>query len=201
MTSTASDPTRLVVVGCSWGGLEAVSTLLDHLPEDSLCALAVAQHRGPIRSALTELWARHTTWPVLEPDDKQPILARHVFVAPPAYHLMVEGDHLALSTEAPLNHSRPSIDVLFDSAAKAWGHRVVAVVLTGANADGSAGAAAVAARGGVVVVQEPGEAAHPQMPTAALAAVPSATVLALADIGPHLGRLCRSASHGVGSSA
>ncbi|HET9733337.1 MAG TPA: chemotaxis protein CheB [Acidimicrobiales bacterium] len=192
--SRPSPGTRLVVVGCSWGGLEAVASVLEALPPDADCVMAVAQHRSAARSPLAELWARHTTWPVLEPEDKEPISARHVYVAPPSYHLMVEGAHLALSTEAPHNHSRPSIDVLFESAARAWGHRVVAVVLTGSNADGAAGAAAVAARGGPVIVQDPADAPHPEMPRATVAAVPSATVLPVAAIGGHLARLCPAAA-------
>lgn len=192
MTSWPDPASRLVVVGCSWGGLEAVSAVLDTIPGTADFAMVVAQHRGAAPSGLVSLWGRHTSWPVVEPDDKQPILTRHVFVAPPGYHLLVEGSHLALSTDAPHNHSRPSIDVLFESAAQAWGHRVVALVLTGSNADGAAGAAEVAARGGRVVVQDPAEAPHPEMPRAALEAVPRAAVLPLAEIGAHLGRLVPS---------
>lgn len=180
-----------MVVGCSWGGLDAVSRVLEGMPADAACPVVVAQHRGPSPSLLAELWRRHSSWPVVEPDDKEPLRLRHVYVAPPGYHLMVEGSHLALSTEGPHNHSRPSIDVLFESAAKSWGPRVVAVVLTGSNTDGAAGAGLVFSHGGTVIVQDPEEAVRAEMPSAALAAVRGATVLALGDIGAHLGRLTR----------
>lgn len=191
MALTAPDWTRLVVVGCSWGGLEAMGQVLADLPGDADCAVVVAQHRNATPSPLARLWAQQTGWPVIEPEDKEPLRAGHVFIAPPGYHLMVEGAHLALSTEAPHNHSRPSIDVLFDTAATEWGPRVVAVVLTGANSDGAAGAAAVARHSGAVVVQDPAEAVRPEMPEAALRAVPDAVVLPLPAIGAYLGDLSR----------
>jgi two-component system chemotaxis response regulator CheB len=203
---TGSEPTRpaqqvespalLAVVGCSWGGLEAMSRVLTHLPEDAECAIVVAQHRPPVPSVLAELWGRETSWPVVESEDKQVLAARHVYVAPPAYHLLVDGAHLALSTEAPHNHSRPSIDILFESAAKAWANRVAAVVLTGSNADGAAGAAVVDRRGGVVVIQDPDEAVRAEMPRAALAAVPDAVVLPAERIGAYLAELGRRGAAG-----
>lgn len=201
MTSWPDPRSRLVVVGSSWGGLEAVAAVLAAIPHDADFTMAVAQHRAGGPSSLAEVWSRYTTWPVVEPDDKQPIVARHVFVAPPGYHLMVEGPHLALSTDAPHNYSRPAIDVLFESAARTWGHRVVALVLSGSNADGAAGAAEVMARGGRVVVQDPAGASHPQMPSAALAAAPGAAVLPLAEIGGHLARLLGSITSEAGSAS
>ena len=166
-----------------------MSRVLTHLPDDVGCAIVVAQHRPPVPSVLTQLWGRETSWPVIESEDKQRLVTRHVYVAPPAYHLLVDGSHLALSTEAPLNHSRPSIDILFESAAKSWAHRTAAVVLTGSNADGADGAAVVARHGGVVVVQDPAEAVRAEMPRAALAAVPDAVILPAEGIGGFLAGL------------
>ena len=118
--------------------------------------------------------------PVMEAEDKQPILPGQVLLAPPDYHLMVEDDgHVALSVDAPPMYSMPSIDVLFESAAHVWQHELLAIVLTGASADGAQGAAAVRRAGGRVWVQDPGEAEMPMMPAAALAAAGADAVLTL----------------------
>ena len=122
-------------------------------------------------------------------EDKQPLAAGTVLVAPADYHLLVEPGSVALSVDEPLNYSRPSIDVLFSSAASAYGDRVAGVVLTGSNADGAQGLARIAARGGEALVQEPASAERSEMPAAAVAAVPGARVLALERIGPALTEL------------
>jgi two-component system chemotaxis response regulator CheB len=109
-----------------------------------------------------------------------------VLVAPADYHLLVEGGSVALSVDAPEHYSRPSIDVLFETAADAYGERAAGVVLTGANADGAEGLARIARRGGRAIVQDPGTALRREMPDAALAATPDASVLALEEIGPLL---------------
>ena len=194
MTAVDPSPAGLVVLGCSWGGLDAVGRVLSDLPADADCAVVVVQHRPQSDSPLAAFWRSSAHWPVTEPEDKEPLCTGRVYVAPAGYHLMIEADHLALSTEGPYHHSRPSIDVLFESAASSWGAREVAVVLTGANSDGAAGAARVAAAGGRVVVQDPAEAARAEMPAAALAAVPEADVLALSAIGAHVGDLVGSRS-------
>ena len=160
---------RLVVVGCSWGGLAATSAVLDHLPHDLPVSVVVVQHRSPEPSPLRALLARHTRWPVREAEDKEPIAPATVHVAPGGYHLLVDGARFALSTEAPVRHSRPSVDVLLESAADAFTDRLVAVVLTGANADGAAGLRRVVRRGGVGIVQDPATAERREMPDAALA--------------------------------
>ena len=111
-----------------------------------------------------------------EPDDKEVVRPGHVYVAPPGYHLLVDRHRFFLDTEAPVRYSRPSVDVLFQSAALAFGARMAAVVLTGANSDGAAGLAMVASAGGLALVQDPATAERPAMPAAALAAVPTAVV-------------------------
>ena len=182
---------ELVVVGCSWGGLAALGRLLDHLPEDVDLPIVVAQHRGPdsLRGAFEATLRRGRPRPVVEVEDKDAIAPGRVYLAPPDYHLLVEPGSFALSVDERVQHARPSIDVLFESAADAYGERVIGVVLTGANADGAAGLARIAERGGAAIVQDPATAEAPEMPTAALAAAPAATVLPLERIGPHVAEL------------
>jgi two-component system, chemotaxis family, protein-glutamate methylesterase/glutaminase len=184
-------PCELIVVGCSWGGVAALGRLFAHLPDGLDLPIVVAQHRAPesLRGGLELALGRHLARPVLEPADKDPIERGHVYVAPPDYHLLVERGSFALSVDKPVRHARPSIDVLFESAADAYGPAVVGVVLTGANADGAEGLARVVERGGVAVVQDPETAEAPEMPTAAIAAAP-ATVLPLERIGPYVAELC-----------
>jgi two-component system chemotaxis response regulator CheB len=109
-----------------------------------------------------------------------------VFIAPPDYHLLVEGETFALSTEAPVAFSRPSIDVLFESAADAYGSTVIGIILTGANEDGAAGLAKIKRRGGVAVIQDPGGAMRRTMPDAAIAATAADAIIPLEEIGKFL---------------
>jgi two-component system chemotaxis response regulator CheB len=185
-------PYELVVVGCSWGGLAALGRLLDHLPEDVDLPIVVAQHRGPesLRGVLEATLRRGRPRPVVEVEDKNPIAPGRVYLAPPDYHLLVEPGSFALSVDERVQYARPSIDVLLESAADAYGERVIGVVLTGANEDGAAGLARIVERGGAAIVQDPETAEAPEMPAAALAAAAAATVLPLEAIGPHIGELC-----------
>ena len=183
-------PAELVVVGASWGGLEAVARLLDNLAPDFGCPMVLVQHRAPQPSQLGPLLSRHTRWAVCEVDDKETIQPQRLYLAPPGYHLYVGRGHFELSTEAPVRWSRPSIDVTFESAADAYADRLVGVVLTGANADGAEGLARIAHRGGTTLVQDPLTAQDPTMPRAAIAAVPDAEVLTIEGIAAHLSELC-----------
>jgi two-component system chemotaxis response regulator CheB len=180
----------LVAVGCSWGGLAAASRLLEELPSALGVATVIIQHRGEAPSALASLLALHTRLPVVEPCDKEPVRPGHVYVAPPGYHLLVTRQCFSLDTEGPVHFARPSIDVFFESVAEAHREGAAAVVLTGANADGAAGLARVAAAGGLALVQDPTTAERRAMPDAAIAAVPGATV---ADI-PGLARIIAAAA-------
>ena len=155
---------ELVVIGASWGGLHAVTVLLDNLPPTFECPVVLVQHRAPVPSTLSELLARHTRWRVTEAEDKEPIKPSSLYLAPPGYHLLVERGHLALSIDAPVAWSRPSIDVAFASASDAYTSALVGIVLTGANSDGAAGLAQVAHRGGLPIVQDPATAAEATMP-------------------------------------
>jgi two-component system chemotaxis response regulator CheB len=178
----------LVVVGCSWGGLEALGVLLRTLPREVELPVVVVQHRAASSTRLATLLDRHTLRPVCDAEDKMALRPGHVYLAPPGYHLLVERGHLALSTEGPVRHSRPSIDVLFESAAEAYRQAAVGIILTGLNDDGARGLAAIASRGGMAIVQDPGTAERRQMPDAALAAVP-ALILTVEEMGPHLATL------------
>ncbi|MEJ7765196.1 MAG: chemotaxis protein CheB [Acidimicrobiales bacterium] len=188
MSSTGLD---LVVVGCSWGGLAAAGCLLAVLPPSFAVPVVIVQHRSEAESALSELLGRQTARPVAEPDDKEELRDGWVYVAPPGYHLLLDSTRFSLATEAPVRYSRPSIDVLFESAAGAFGSRMAGVVLTGANDDGAAGLARVAAAGGLALVQDPSTAERSAMPAAAIAAVPTAVV---GDIGTIARMLCQAAS-------
>jgi two-component system chemotaxis response regulator CheB len=183
---------RLVAIGASWGGLQAIERVLGALPADFGAAVVVAQHRrgddyddGRLERLLGARCALH----VAGAEDKQALTAGTVLVAPADYHLLVEPGSVALSVDAPLNHSRPSIDVLLGSAADAYGEHVAGVVLTGSNADGAAGLARIAACGGTAIVQDPDTAERREMPDAALAATPSARVVALEQVAPLLAEL------------
>jgi two-component system chemotaxis response regulator CheB len=182
----------LVAIGSSWGGLDALREILRSLPAALDAAVVVAQHRSPEShpTALRDLLGAATTLRVREADDKDVLEPGVVLLAPPDYHLLVEGRALALSTDAPVTHARPSIDVLFETAAESFRERCVGVVLTGANDDGARGLARIVDLGGAAIVQDPATAARPEMPRAALAAVPDARVAALAEVPSLLVELC-----------
>jgi two-component system, chemotaxis family, protein-glutamate methylesterase/glutaminase len=176
----------LVMIGVSAGGLDAVCTLLGHLPAGLRLALVVIQHRSKDSNALCEVLEACTPLPIHEVVDKTAIEPGHVYLAPPDYHLLVEDGFFSLSIDAPELYSRPSIDVAFESAADACGPEVVGVVLTGANHDGARGLRRIADAGGEVIVQDPTTAEVAVMPTAALRAVPEAAVLTLERIARRL---------------
>lgn len=176
-----------IVLGASAGAVDALLNLLPGLPAGGPPVLA-AVHVPPDRpNMLVSLLQPRCAVRIKEAEDKEPVLSGTVYFAPPDYHLLVEQDgSLALSSDEAVHYSRPSIDVLFESAADAWGAGLIGIVLTGANEDGAAGLAAVAAGGGLALVQDPGSATAPAMPLAALAACPSAARLSLADLADRL---------------
>jgi len=185
-------PYELICVGASWGGLKAIGQVLSDLPDDLDPAIVVAQHRHPqsVEGALAELLALQTTRPVVDIEDKLPIEPRSVYVAPPDYHVLVERGSFALSLEDRVQFARPSIDVLFESAADAYRERLVGVILTGANEDGAAGLRRIKQRGGVAVIQDPAQAVRRSMPDAAIAATVADAVLPVEEIGKFLYGLC-----------
>jgi two-component system, chemotaxis family, protein-glutamate methylesterase/glutaminase len=177
---------ELVVIGVSAGGLQAMCTLLKEVPADFPMAIAIVQHRAKESDLLCGLLQQCTKLRVHEVVDKQPIEMGNVYIAPPDYHLLVEKGYFVLSTEATVRFSRPSIDVLFDSAADAYGAGVVGVVLTGANSDGARGLKRIVSRGGYAIVQNPASAEVAVMPRAALDAVKTAHVMETDEIAAHL---------------
>ena len=180
----------IVVIGTSWGGLAALRTIITGLPPHFDIPTVVVQHRHrDSDTMLARFLQEHTRLRVCELEDKQVIEPGRVFIAPANYHLLVESGHFALSVEAPVRYSRPSIDVAMTSAADAYRHHAVGVVLTGANGDGAEGLRRIADAGGMAVVQDPASAEVPTMPQAALRWVPTARVFPLDRIAPFLGAL------------
>jgi len=181
---------EIIVVGTSWGGLSALHELIAGLPRGFRIPVVAVQHRhrqsGQVLPAL--LQAR-TSLGVCEVEDKAPILPGNVYVAPSDYHLLIERGYFSLSTDEPVQYSRPSIDVTFASAADTYGERAVGVILTGANADGSRGLKRIHDRGGLTLVQSPETAESPTMPAAAIRCVPSARAQTIRDIAATLAAL------------
>ena len=178
---------EIVVIGTSWGGLNALSRVVSGLPATYALPVVVVQHRSPDTPGfLAELLQTHTRLCVVEVDDKRPIAAGHVYVAPSNYHVLIEPGFFSLTTDAPVRYSRPSIDVTFVSAADEYGQRTVGVVLTGANEDGASGLKRIVDRGGYAIVQDPATAEGAAMPRAALRAVPEARIVPLDSIANHL---------------
>jgi two-component system, chemotaxis family, protein-glutamate methylesterase/glutaminase len=182
---------ELIVVGTSLGGLNALSALLGALPCDLRVPVVIVQHRGSgVDGGLARLLADRSRLTVVDAEDKMPLESCHAYLAPPDYHLMIEARGLlALSIDAPVRSARPSIDVLFESAAHVYGAAVIGVVLTGASADGADGLRCIKQRGGVVVVEDPATAECATMPSAALAATPVASVLPISRMAQYLSAL------------
>ena len=180
-----------IVVGGSSGGIDALLYMLPALPATLRAAVLVVMHLPRDRpSLLAEIFRHRCGLPLKEAHDKDAIAPGTVYFAPPDYHLLVDaGPRLALSVDAPLHFSRPSIDVLFESAADQYGERLVGILLSGANEDGARGLEAIAAAGGLVVVQDPASAPMPTMPQAALARVAVPHVLPPAGIAALLTHL------------
>lgn len=177
-----------VVIGASAGGIEAVSMLLAALPHDFTPAVLVVIHvPAANQNLLVEVLAPRCALGVQEAADKASIRGGMVYLAPPSYHLLVEPDRsFALSADAPVNYSRPSIDVLFESAAYAYRDRLLGIVLTGANADGADGLAQVRAFGGRAWVQEPDGAVASMMPASAIERAGADRILSLPDMAAAL---------------
>jgi two-component system chemotaxis response regulator CheB len=183
---------ELICIGASWGGLHAVGQVLSDLTAEIDQPILIAQHRhrdSPDRT-LAELLALRTRRPVQDVEDKMPIEPGHVYIAPPDYHVLVERGSYALSVEERVQFARPSIDVVFESAAHAYGPAVIGIILTGANEDGARGLARIKQRGGVAVIQDPEGAVRRTMPDAAIAATAADAILPLEEIGKFLYGLC-----------
>jgi two-component system chemotaxis response regulator CheB len=187
---------KIVVIGASTGGLKALQLLLSSLPAEFPLPIVIVQHRGADSEVLLEFLRRSSKLHVKEPEDKEPIEAGKVYLAPCDYHLLVENRSFALSTESPVAYARPSIDVLFESAADEYEDATIGVILTGANRDGARGLKTIKARGGLTIVENPASATSREMPEAAIAASTVDWVLPLQEIGPQLARLVDPAGGG-----
>jgi two-component system, chemotaxis family, protein-glutamate methylesterase/glutaminase len=177
-----------VVIGASAGGIQALSVLLPALPVGTRAPIFIVIHLPrDRRSVLAAIFSRKCALPVHEAEDKEPVLPGTVYIAPTNYHLLVdEGPQIALSADDPVHHSRPSVDVLFESASEIYGNRLLGVILTGANEDGARGLAAIKDAGGVTLVQSPDTAQSPMMVLSALALRPADAVLSLEQIAEAL---------------
>ncbi|HEY0081405.1 MAG TPA: chemotaxis protein CheB [Pyrinomonadaceae bacterium] len=182
---------EIIVVGTSYGGLAALQTVLPALAPDFGMPVVVVQHRGKDSDNLCEFLQRHSALPLSEPNDKEAIAPGRVYLAPRDYHLLIERDGFALSTEAPVGYARPSVNVLFESAADVYQGHVVGVVLTGANTDGARGLAKIKSYGGLCVVEDPASAESSGMPQAAIAATTVDAILPISEIAPFLNQLAQ----------
>ena len=180
-----------VVIGASAGGVEALSELLPALPPSLRASFFIVLHLPRERpSLLVEIYEKRCALPVREAEDKEPVEPGTVYFAPPDYHMLIEQNRqLALSADEPVHYSRPSIDVLFESAADVYGGRLLGIILTGGNEDGAAGLHAVHRAGGVTVVQKPDNAKVPLMVLSALQRNPADFVLPLNEIAALLAAL------------
>jgi two-component system chemotaxis response regulator CheB len=173
-----------IAIGASAGGVEALSVLLPALGKDLRASVFVVLHLPRHRpSRLASIFQARCALPVLEAEDKAPVAPGTVYLAPPDYHLLLDrGPCLALSTDEPVNYSRPAIDVLFESAAELYRERLLGMVLTGGNQDGTAGLQAVHRHGGTTVIQSPESAHMTLMPASALQRLTPDHVLPLPGI-------------------
>ncbi len=195
-TANGQQPTayELIVIGCSLGGMYALESVLCALPPDFQTPIAIAQHRHKKSGdPLPDFYRRSCKLDVVDAEDKQWIKPRTVYFAPADYHLLVAKGEFNLSVDDLVRYSRPSIDVLFESAADAYGSRLIGVVMTGANDDGAEGAKQIKSRGGLVVVQDPETAEAPTMPRAVIATGAVDQILRLEEIAPFLVERCRLA--------
>ena len=180
-------PYSVVAIGTSWGGLAALTKLLGDLPADFRIPVVVVQHRSKdSEQLLVQLLGDATDMKVCEIEDKDPLTPCTVHVAPANYHALIEDGYVSLTIEEPVRFSRPSIDVMFSSAADTYQSAAIGVVLTGANEDGARGLAQIVKRGGLALVQDPKTAEIPIMPEAAIRAVPTGEVLSLEALAPRL---------------
>ena len=177
-----------VVIGASFGALDALSKILPALPPEYPLPVIVVVHRPSDRkSIMSELLQTKCRVPVREIEDKEPIESGAVYIAPPDYHVLVENDRrLSLSQDEAVQFSRPSIDVLFETAADVFADRLVGVILTGANNDGARGLKTIVDAGGVALVQRPELAEAAAMPLAALKACPEARQVSLHELVNYL---------------
>lgn len=175
---------RVIVIGCSAGGLQAMMQIVPELPKEFPIPIILVQHRAKEPKDLLEEVLQHKTkLNVKQADEKEKILPGYLYIAPPDYHLLIEQDEtFSLSSDEPVQYSRPSIDVLFESAASVYGAGLLGIILTGANQDGTYGLKAIKSKNGYTISQNPKEAAFQLMPESAIASNAVDQVLKLQEI-------------------
>ena len=191
MKKNVDNSFKAIVMGASAGGIKALGVVLSALPPDLPIPVLIVQHLHPNSdSYLIQMLGGQCPLTVKQADEKETIQAGVVYVAPPNYHLLVEENcTLSLSIDPRVNFSRPSIDVLFETAVYAYRDKLIGVILTGANGDGSDGIKLIRKLGGYLIVQDPATAEAKAMPSAAINAVRIDRILPLEHIGPHLVQL------------
>jgi two-component system chemotaxis response regulator CheB len=182
----------LVAIGCSAGGLHALQVLLGGLDARLALPIVIVSHTASREvDMMCEILAKHSPFPVVEAEERNELHAGLVYVAPSGYHLLIDPDRrFSLSIDPKVCFVRPSIDVLFASAADVYRDRLTGVVLTGANHDGAHGLQRIRSLGGMAIVQDPHDAEVPTMPQAALDAAGSDYCLQLIQIAPQINRMC-----------
>ncbi len=189
---------QAVVIGASAGGIKALSTVLSALPKEFPLPIIIVQHLYPHSSSrLAQILQKQSHLKIKEADEKEVIKNSVIYIAPPNYHLLIEEDRtFSLSVEGPVNYSRPSVDVLFETAALAYKSRLIGMILTGANNDGNFGVKQIKRRGGYLIIQDPETAEADSMPKAAIAAAKVNKILPIKQIGPYLLQLVNRSKKG-----
>jgi two-component system, chemotaxis family, protein-glutamate methylesterase/glutaminase len=184
---------RLIVIGASAGGVNAIQTLLKGLPSKYSIPIIIVQHLPPTaRQNLSQIYSGPSGCTLVEVEDKMPVEPWTVYFSTPNYHVEVADDlTISLSQDDLVQHARPSIDVLFHSAARVLGLRSMGILLTGASQDGADGLKKIADAGGLTIVQSPEDADHDTMPSAALAIMTPTKVLSLEGIAEYLSGFAR----------
>lgn len=175
---------KAVVIGASAGGMHTINKLLSKLPENFLLPIIIVQHIAPTSdNYLIEFLNKNTKLNVKEVDEKEIIKKGNIYLAPPNYHILIEEDSsISLSADEKVNYSRPSIDVLFLSASDAFKEKLIGIILTGANADGSGGLLEIRRNGGLTIVQDPIEAETSIMPLSAIKIAEPQHILTIKEI-------------------
>lgn len=183
---------ELIVIGTSLGGTNALEVILSSLSKDFSVPIAIVQHRDVENDTdVCKHLQRFTSLKVKESDDKERISPGFIYIAPPNYHLLVNGKQFALSTEEPVFYARPSIDVLFESSADSYLDKLIGIILTGGGIDGVKGLSAVKKLGGLTIVQDPKTAQANGLPESAIATNQVDKILPIEKIGSFLVNICK----------
>ncbi len=189
-----SQKIRVIVVGTSAGGIDALKRILPSFKDSKKLSVAVVIHlpaRGP--NLIPELFKEICSFKVKEAESGESLQPGYIYFSPADYHLSIESNEtLSLSSEEPLNFSRPSIDILFDSAAYSFESKALGILLTGANHDGTAGLLKIQSKGGICLIQDPSEAEYPTMPQSAAKSLSANAIMNLKQMKSFLEELSRS---------